>query len=167
MKVFFFNFVLLDLFFYYFFAFRVSENFRRSVCEFSLQTLSQFLWKPLLTLYVFLSLSLFLLFFFSVCVFWFVCECECECEREWVCLQWRLKQWESLWGRWTVFGLRIWWWDLGRLIFFFFFFFFVEVWGNLIQRFIMIRHVGVTGVVWLCVDEDRVVLCVCFLYWFG
>ena len=46
----------------------------------------------------------------------------------------------------------------------FFFFFFFEVWGNLIQRFIMIRHVGVTGVVWLCVGEDRVVLCVCFLY---
>ena len=72
------------------------------------------------SLFMFFSLSLFLLFFFSICVFWFVCECECECE--WVCLQWRLKQWESLWGRWTVVGLRIWWWDLGRLIFFFFFF---------------------------------------------
>ena len=65
---FFFNFVLLYLFFYYFFAFRVSEKFRRSVCEFSLQTLSQFLWKPLLTLYVFLSLSFF--YYFS---FLFVC----------------------------------------------------------------------------------------------
>ena len=114
------------------------------------------------SLFMFLSLSFFI-FLFCFCVFRFVCECECECE--WVCLQWRLKQWESLWGRWTVVGLRIWWWDLGRLIFFFFFFF--EVWGNLIQRFIMIRHVGVTGVVWLCVGEDRVVLCVCFLYWFG
>ena len=65
---FFFNFVLLYLFFYYFFAFRVSEKFRRSVCEFSLQTLSQFLWKPLLTLYVFLSLSFFIIFLFCLCV---------------------------------------------------------------------------------------------------